>query len=385
MLRDDDLWKDQEISKRAAAVLDARKAKKELELYEKLYRSKYFHASAKVVGTLSNRMAGDNDLNAQGINKSKIFRGCFPLAYEDMVLCGGDFSAFEVALGDAVFDDPKMREVLQTGRKIHAIFGTYCYPGMTYEEILATDGTSNDLYTRAKSGFFASILYGGDAGTLKRKLGIELENAQQGIDRMLGEFKNVGACIRGTFSDFQSLSQVAGIGSKIIYTEPADYVETKLGFRRYFTLENTVIKILFELAQDLPDRIRRAAKDIRVIRNFQQGREQSGDGACMTALYAAAFGLQGFVQRAANNHKIQAFGAELTKRLQVAIWDHQPDGENYWIVQPMNIHDEIMCPVVPERAEAVKTTVETFIEEYKELVPCLGMKWKTNLANWASK
>ena len=36
------------------------------------------------------------------------------------------------------------------------------------------------------------------------------------------------------------MTQPGGIGTKVVWKDPADYAETMLGFRRYFTLENRI-------------------------------------------------------------------------------------------------------------------------------------------------
>ena len=68
---------------KAKMVLDARKAKKETEIYDKLIQAGRFHASFKIIGTLSGRMAGADKLNPQGIKSTKEVRKCFPLAFAD--------------------------------------------------------------------------------------------------------------------------------------------------------------------------------------------------------------------------------------------------------------------------------------------------------------
>src|SRR6185436_4791453 len=112
-------WKDDAGNKHPAAsraelVLQSRKAKKEIELYDKLLIAGRFHASFKIIGTKSDRMSGTDKLNPQAINRVKWVRKCFPLAWEEdsLNLCGGDFSGFEVALAEAVYGDPKLREDL---------------------------------------------------------------------------------------------------------------------------------------------------------------------------------------------------------------------------------------------------------------------------------
>ena len=90
---------------RAKEILGVKFAAKEIELYEKLLLAGKFHASFIVIGALSSRMAGADGLNAQGIKHTKEVRQMFPLTWGDNLLCGGDFSSFEVTIADAVCND----------------------------------------------------------------------------------------------------------------------------------------------------------------------------------------------------------------------------------------------------------------------------------------
>ena len=99
---------------RAKTILDVKIAAKEKELYKKLLLAGKFHASFVVIGTLSSRMAGGDGLNAQGIKAAKDVRRMFPLFWQDMILCGGDFDSFEVTIADAVYNDPALRKDLTT-------------------------------------------------------------------------------------------------------------------------------------------------------------------------------------------------------------------------------------------------------------------------------
>ncbi|MFW9873264.1 MAG: hypothetical protein ACFFG0_09195, partial [Candidatus Thorarchaeota archaeon] len=80
----------------ATKILEARKAKKEIELFDKLIEAGRFHPSFKVIGTLSGRMSGADGLNPQAIKATEDVRNCFPLAFDNEYLCGGDFAAMEV-------------------------------------------------------------------------------------------------------------------------------------------------------------------------------------------------------------------------------------------------------------------------------------------------
>ena len=364
---------------RAKEVLDARRAKKEVELYDKLIRAGRFHASFIVIGTLSSRMAGTDGLNAQGIKKEKRVRNKFPLAGDNYILCGGDFIGFEVVLADAVYNDPKLREALESGKKIHGLFGVHLYPGMTYDEILASEGTDDDKYTDSKRAVFG-LLYGGDENTLHTRIGIPLDIALKAYQGFVNDYKQVGVARQKVFDMFCSMRQPGGIGTNVEWHEPSDYIENIFGFKRYFTLENRVCKTLYELANKPP----RTWKNLK-IKVTRRDREQTVSGAAQSALYAAAFSLQASNMRAAANHVIQSSGAQITKMLQKQIWDLQPKGVNEWVVQPMNIHDEVMCPTHPSLIKKLEEVKDKLLEDVRPKVPLIGIDWSSHLKSWADK
>jgi hypothetical protein len=364
-------------AKRAQEVLNARMSKWECDLYDKLIQAGRFHASFKVIGALSSRMSGGDDLNPQGIKRAKYIREQFPLATSDMVLCGGDFDSFEVVLAIAYYGDKKLEEDVKSGKKIHALFGTKVYPQFTYDQLM--DDKNKEYYTRAKSGVFA-LIYFGNEHTLKTRLGVQIEDAERAYQEFVRDYPGIGEGRKKIINMFQSMRQPGGIGTKVEWHEPEEYIESMFGFRRWFTLENQICKTLFNLAQKPPKHLR-GYKD-KVVR---RDREQTISGAVQSALYAAAFALQASVTRAAGNHVIQSSGAQVTKKVQRRIWDMQPSGIGPWIVQPMNIHDEIMCPTSPGKTEEVKRVVDETVQSFKSAVPLIKMEWHTNLKTWADK
>jgi hypothetical protein len=218
----------------------------------------------------------------------------FPLAWDGRLLCGGDFSAFEVTIADAVCNDEALRAELMAGRKIHALFGMAIFPGKTYEEIKASDGTDNDMYTKGKQGFFGTMLYGGDHSTLVNKLGVKEDIARAAIENFGKRFTGVKRWRKTIADSFCSMTQPAGIGTKVIWKDPADYCETFLGFRRYYTLENRICKALFDLARKPP----KDWKDCKV-KVVRRNRVQTAGGAVASSLYGAAFQLQAANMRSA--------------------------------------------------------------------------------------
>jgi DNA polymerase I-like protein with 3'-5' exonuclease and polymerase domains len=179
---------------------------------------------------------------------------------------------------------------------------------------------------------------------------------------------------------FCTLRQPGGLGTKIEWNEPADYIESMFGFRRYFTLENRITNALFELAQTPPPAWK--AMNFRVTR---RDREQTGMGATQSALYGAAFALQASNERAAKNHEIQSSGAQITKKVQRDIWDLQPSGIGPWQVILMNIHDEVLSVTNPALVSKVKEVVDNSVESFRPKVPLIKMDWKAGLTNWGEK
>ena len=369
------------VAERALNVINTRLAVKEIELYDKILLAGRFHTSFKVIGTLSSRMSGADGLNPQGISHAKHVRKCFTFADGELILQGGDFDSFEVGLAVAAWGDTLMRDDILSGKKIHSIFAMGLYENMSYDEICASKGNKVfDFYDAGKRGLF-SQMYGGNANTLVTKVGVSIEVAIRAEKRFMGRYPAVKKARDGIIEKFCSMKQPDGIGKRIYWDEPAQFVESLFGFRRYFTLENEICRALFALAQKLPPEM---AKIKVKVQRRHDGSEQTASGATMSALFGAAFGIQGSNTRAAANHIIQSSGATITKAVQRKVWDLQPTGAGPWMVQPCNIHDEILCPTHPSMIDRVAGIVKDAVAEFRVKVPLIEMDWKT-MKNWAEK
>lgn len=392
-------------AQRAQEVLTARFAKKEIELFDKLLLAGRFHASFIVIGALSSRMSGSDGLNAQGVKRTKNVRRCFEFAYPGFDLFGGDFDSFEIVLADAVYDGAFRADLTtlypcyncsatgiknnkpcedcngskQAPKKLHGLLAMDLYI-KTYEQVMATKGLSPDLYALGKNGVY-TLVYGGDWGTLVRKYGVSEENAKSGMAKFINKRPGLKKGQQKIVDDFGSMKQPGGLGTRVVWSDPKEYVDSLFGDRRYFTLENQISKALFELANKPPQSWRDIK--IKVVRRIDRG-PQFVAGATASALYGAAFGIQSGVVRAATNHVIQASGARTTKKVQRAIWDLQPCGVHPIRVLPCNIHDEVICPVKPEYAQQVCDTVHNTVESYRPQVPLIKMEFKA-MKNWAEK
>ena len=392
-------------NQRARDILVSRKAQSRIRLFHKFLNGK-FHASVKVIGALSGRQSGADKLNPQGIPSE--LRYPFTMAYEGEILQGGDFDAFEVSIADAVYNDDGLRELLLSGKKVHGIFGE-SITGIDYDKIMATkDGTcyechgtgevkksidGNDealdpaecsvcngtgvdkTYTSVKSGFFGFI-YGAQAQKIGETVKISTEAAEDGLEMLKIRFPGIGRAQKRTFDKFCSMRQPEEFG-KVMWHEPADFEETLLGFRRYFTIENKICKALYELANNPPKEWK--AYKVKVER--RKDRMQTVCGAVQSAVFGAAFGIQAQNMRAAGNHVIQGTGAGITKAVQDAIWGIQPTGPVEWLVRPLNIHDELQTVTKP--GVDLTQLIQDKIEEYKPVVPLLSMGWNYNTKSWA--
>lgn len=425
--------------KYAGQVLDTRKAHKEIELYDKLLIAGRLHASLKIGGTLSNRMAGADGLNVQAINNLKRVRALFPLAdFSGRTECTGckncsekdkttgtkkqlfkhyqydftekpstgDFESFEVVIAEAIYQDPNLRQDLLTcedcggemapyqlsmkcgscggsnSKKIHGLMGMSLYPGNDYDAIKRSKATENDMYTNGKRGVFA-LLYGGTGYTIHTKIGIPLKIADVALEEFLRKYIKMGLGRSQIETRFTALRQPNGLGTKVSYCEPAEKIQNMFDFNRYFTLENLVIKRLFELSSNLPAKLAQAGKRIKVIRRVERGM-QSGDGALRTALLGAAFGQQSANIRAAQNTEIQSSGAESCKRLQVSIATIQPRGIHEWVVRALQVHDSISTVSKDDTVvKEIVNRIQIFVDDLRKRVPLLGIDWIENATSWA--
>jgi len=233
------------------------------------------------------------------------------------------------------------------------------------------------LYNNSKRAFLGR-LYGAQDPKVSTVLGIPLEKVVANEKKLAGRYPGIGRARAKIAESFCSMRQPGGIGTRVVWSEPADFAESLFGFRRYFTLENRICRALFDLASSPPEQLRLTGAVQR-----RAGRIQTPGGAAQSAIYACSFGLQASAMRQAANHEIQSTGAWVTKQLQRRIWDHQPRGIHPWVVRPMQIHDEIQC--ARDRRIDLRDTVASVVDEYRTKIPLLKMEWMQGLRSWAEK
>lgn len=386
----------------AKKIIAARKAQKEVELFDKLIEAGRFHASFKVIGTFSGRMSGADGLNPQAIKGTEEVRDCFPLAFDNEYLCGGDFSALEVGITAAICKDEGLIHDLTVPvkckcegknkkceackgkgeylKKIHALFAEALYPELSYLDILKTQHTEDDKYLKAKSAVFARI-YFGEPETIATSSGITVEHSTKACELFDRKYPKIKEFRDEYYKRFGAMSQPKGIGSAIFWKDPEEYSTSLLGFKRYFTIENQIQKKLFDLAQNPPETWKRFR--VKVTR---RDRVQTASGAAQSAIFAAAFTIESKRIRQAGNHIIQSTGAEITKLVQGAIMKLQPCGIHPWKVRCLNVHDEVQVVTdSKETRKKVSEVVQKEVEKYRHVVPLLKMAWSEELDSWAEK
>ena len=286
----------------ASEILEARKAQKEVEILDKLILAGRFHASFRVIGTLSGRMSGSDGINPQGIKATDEIRECFPLAFEGEFLCGGDFAALEVCITAAICKDQGLINDLTIPikccnnkecqacegkgeylKKVHGLFAEALYPEMEYLDILKTAYTNDDRYLKAKASVFARI-YFGEPQTISKNAEITLEHAEKACDLFDKRYPGIKNFRDNIINRFSAMSQPGGLGTQVHLKECEEYSTSLLGYRRYFTLENNIQKKLFKLAQSPP----KEWKNFRV-KVVRRDRIQTASGAAQSSLYGAAF------------------------------------------------------------------------------------------------
>lgn len=377
-----------EVKRKSSLVLRARQAWYRRTLLTRLWELPRFHPEFKVIGTKSNRQSGGGEektkgsINPQGIPREYEIRECFKFADEDEELWGGDADSYEVSIMAAVFNDPVLNDELQSGLKFHALMGEIWY-GLSYEDMMyekERKDTSETLYDKTKEGDFA-MFYGAEDQKLEEVLGIE--NVSSSMERFQEKYRALYEGRRELAMKFCSMRQPGGPGTEVIWHEPAEYVESLFGFRRYFTLENEICRALFQLANDPPKSLRKdkSLTETKCVRRSYRG-SQSALGALQSALYATAFNLQAANMRAACNHVIQSPGGEITKEFQVECWKDQPIGIHEWKVRTFNMHDELMG--VTDGTVDMVSKRDTIIERHRKYIPLLAWDMK-KMSHWGDK
>lgn len=368
------------VVRRAQHVLDIRKHRKRIQVFDKLALACGAYPAFRVIGAKSGRMSGSGGLNYHGIDKSGDVRSIFTLAEGDWVVSGGDYDSQELAIAAAVMKDSDLAGDIAKGRSLHGVFAAEA-SGMPYEQIMAKKEVDNtpesQWYSKGKVCVYA-ILYGASAYNIAQTLQIEEEEAEEVIRGFFEKYPLMQATRKAVQKSLRCLHSSAGENLRVTKPEQT-YIESIFGFRRSFEVELSLIETISQAMPEIRERLKGVPG--RVFRKEKKG-EQTLAGAVLSALYGAAFSIQGKVLRAGLNHIIQSAGRTITLRTQASAWRAQPVGVEPFKLKLMSVHDEIVVASSPETADEVAELVEAEVNELCKTVPLLSIGWGKNLGSW---
>lgn len=363
-------------------VLAARKADKRLGILNRLNKINALHPDFKIFGTKSSRSSGGSEegkgesINPQGIPREKQFRSCFPLAYSDELLIGGDATSYEIAIMADAYGCESLKDRLKEGLKYHALMGEV-WLNVKYDDAL----NNKEIYDKLKATNFA-YGYGGQEAKVAETLGVTVPEARAAMDRLKDIYPEIIEKRNEVELKFCSMRQPGGVGTNVEWHDPDDSISTMFGFKRYFTLENQVCHDLYNISQSYRSLVK---GEVDRHRDPDNPRLQSYTGAIKTALFAAAFNIQAKNMRAAVNHIVQGAGAHMTKRFQAMLNEIQPPGVHPYYIRLLQVHDELMAVCLNEEiAEETRLVRDQFIRTYREYVELLDWEWDY-LDDWSDK
>lgn len=373
------------VVERAKHVRMIRKHRKRVQLYNKLDVSKEAFPSFKVVGTKSGRMSGADGLNYHGIDGSGEIREIFTLAEDGWVVSGGDFDSQELAITAAVMKEDRLVEDMQEGNSMHALFAADI-SGIPYEQIMQHKEDKSrpeaNWYKLGKIGVY-SILYGASARGVSYQLGISEEEAEQAIINLLDNYANIKETRKTVRNALKSLKSLDG-GRLRLDKPDQTFIDSCFGYRRSFETEFEIMEGIIQAMEEIKDHLIKVQKQERwpkLVRKDKKG-PQTVAGAVSSALYGAAFSVEGKILRAAMNHLIQSAGRTITLRVQHRIWTLQPVGANPFRLKLLSVHDEIGATSTPEDAELIEELVADEVDQLTETVPLLSLEWVKDVGSW---
>lgn len=376
------------VAERAAHVLEVRKHKKRLQLYNKLSVAKGAFPSFRVIGAKSGRMSGADSLNYHGIDGSREIRSIFTLAKDGWVVSGGDMNSQELAIAAAVMNDESLAVDIETGRSLHGEFAATILE-CSYDQIMAKKedkGTPEGVaYAKAKVCVYA-MLYGAAAFNISLTLGCSEAEANRKIEAFFERYPHMKSTRETVKASLQCLRSTE-TGRIEIKNPDKDYIDSCFGFRRSFEIEMSIIRTLVSAMDNTSAMFESGGplatwSNTQVIRRENKG-SQTIKGAIQSALFGACFSLQGKVQRAALNHIIQSAGRTCTLRVQKRIWDEvQPVGIRRFRVKLMSVHDEVVTVSHRDDTKRIEQAVFAEMRELTRTIPLLSLDWSTDVGSW---
>lgn len=403
-------------------IMDYGPARQRLLQIEKVMecRTGKAHPSLRVMGTATNRNAGEGGFNWQGVSScdevlgyelidndlgdipDQILDEEFEQAAEEieqvqeqrkekvglrhaiLTPCVGDWASFEVRIAAKVYNDPVLQEDLRQGVDLHCMVTATSHPKalaekMSYEELRAIyldhshpRHSEVNKWRKGMKAVVFGIFYFASAMKVAEVLGLQDYEGQQVIDRICNRYKGIGnyrADIERRFITADTEHWSKGSVARM------DTLQSDLtGFERRWEFEKSVAVALWGLGQT--NKIKTGLAGT-VTRTAAKG-PQTIDNAIVSACLGSAIAIQAAVSRQAGNMPVQATGSSINKMLQEVIWEQLR-------VPTFSVHDELFVPHHPNYSwETYSKTVDKFVSEIGSLVPMLEFDY-TQTRTWSEK
>lgn len=403
-------------------ILDYGPSRQRLLQIQKVRESKTFkaHPNLRVMGTATNRNAGTDGMNWQGVGAvdevlgyelldsdlgdipEQILDEEFELAGEEveqiqdqrkfkvglrhaiLTPCVGDWASFEVRIAATVYKDQVLQEDLRQGVDLHCMVTATAHPkaleaGMTYEEIREIyenkDHLRHSEITKWRKGIKSvvfGIFYFASAMKVAETLGILDHEGQQVIDRICNRYKGIGQYRKNIEERFITADTENWSKGSV---KRMDTVQRDLtGFERRWDFEKSVAVALWNLGQ--VNKIKTGLSGT-VTRTAAKG-PQTIDNAIVSACLGSAIAIQAAVSRQAGNMPVQASGSSINKKLQAELWDTLR-------IPTLNIHDENFPPHHPNfNMEVYSKAIDDYVGRVQSIVPMLEFDYAPTY-RWSDK
>jgi len=323
-----------------------------------------------VLGTITDRLAGTNGFNSQGVSKKSAIRQAIKTRW------GGDFDSLEVVIAAEYYQDEILISEIANGIDLHTknvqrLFSKY--RNVPLEELMKIKKDEShpdhqdfsDCRNIGAKGLFFGVIYGSESQKQAEQLDTTPEEAEETMDKYF-------------FSQYKMLKKSREELQKDYCTADFDtwdtnsidrmkrYTENLYGDRRFIDFEADVARWFWQNTERYAALVPKSdnRKVIRMVAKGKQKIRQTIRSACM----GATSKIQKSIARQSGNYPIQSTGAKATKRLMCAIWD-----AGYKVFM-FNIHDEIQ--IGHHRlvdVEGITNVTQKFIKKEQEVIPYLSM------------
>ena len=373
------------------------------------------HPTLRVMGTATNRMAGEAGLNWQGIGAvDEVFEDELPDYQNDEQLneideemeelataaeerkvkvglrnailtpCVGDWSSFEVVIAATVYDDKQLQADLDAGVDLHSMASVASHPkvvaeGLTYDQFRAIYKDHShprhheiDKIRKQMKAVVFGTFYFASAMKVAEVLGLADYEGQQVLDRFYNRYQGIGRYRKEIEARF--ITADTERWSKGCIEKMESHVTDLTGFERHWTFEKGVAEALWSLGNS---KSIKTGLSGQVVRTQAKG-PQSYDMAITSACLGSAIAIQAAVSRQAGNMKIQATGSSLTKKLASEIW-------NRLRVPTLSCHDELIVPHHPNYSwGSYSALVDRCVKEAHSIVPRVSFSYAPT-TRWSDK